>query len=621
MKSFIHKNAILLNIALLFLFASCKKDYLGVANQLASEVKIDSVFSVPASVRNFYANIYSGIPNSSAVIFNATSGGRLTALDNPWAGLTDELKIAQGPVKTVVTNGYNAGNATFGRWTALYQLIRQANLFIQYAHAIPKLGDADYIDESEIKQMINAARFFRAYYHYMLFEQYGPIPIVDQAIDPESKEFNFPRNSVDEVVEFIKNDLDAVLPNLADMPNPDFPDGRIVPTKGVVLAVKAKLLVYAASPLFNGGFAEALQLRNPDGKQIFPAANATKWTEALAAVQQFIDFANGRYQLYKRFNTDGSYNASESLYQLFFDTDMATQREVIWASPVSSWGAVGSADGTERRLSPRNEGGGFACIGVLQELVDAFFMNDGLSIKESPLYDETGFTGNIYNMYLKREPRFYQAVFYQNRPWQISNNPVQFHAGSPNDQSSTNNPYTGYIMYKRAARNVYNSGTNPKSVYRPSVIFRLADFYLLYAEALNEVNPGDPKVLEYIDKVRERAGIPKLADIKPEIKGNKELQREAIIAERRVELCTEGQRYFDVRRWMIAERSNDEGGGHQGGPFTGMNMQSPSQTIGGYYTRTAFENRAFYRSMYLYPIPLAEVQKSKGQLLVQNPGW
>jgi hypothetical protein len=142
------------------------------------------------------------------------------------------------------------------------------------------------------------------------------------------------------------------------------------------------------------------------------------------------------------------------------------------------------------------------------------------------------------------------------------------------------------------------------------VVHRLAEFYLLYAEALNEVNPNDTKILEYVDKVRERAGIPKLADIKPEIRGNQVAQREAIRREMRVELATEGQRYFDVRRWMVAETD----GYKQGGPIYGMNMNGNEAN---FYQRSLIENRVFTKAMYLYPIPLAQIQNSN--LLVQNP--
>ena len=471
-------------------------------------------------------------------------------------------------------------------------------------------------------KMKSVAKFFRAYYHYLLFEQYGPIPIMDKAADPSNPELDFARNSVDEVVKFISDDLTAAAPGMDDVAVEAL---ATVPTKGVALAVKAKLLVLAASPLYNGGFPEAMALKNKDGKALFPTANAAKWQTAKTALEDFLTFANGKFDLFK-LNTGpgGTYNPDESLYRLFID--VTGNKEIIWANPNNlQWGSV-DQDGTYRRLTPRSERTGFAGMGVTQELVDAFPMRDGLSITESPLYSENGFSAagddptgrtevGTFKMWINRDPRFYQTVFYQNRRWPISNAQIQFQKGSGNDNSAADNPYTGYLLYKRFARDVRNEGSNPKSRFRPAIIFRLAEFYLLYAEACNEVNPSDPNIFTYVDKVRDRAGIPALATVKPGLLGNKAELRKAIQAESRVELATEGQRYFDVRRWMLA----DQPGNMQGGPSTGMNMNSNQLIIGGFYTRFTYENRVFSRAMYLYPLPLTEIQKSK--VLVQNPLW
>lgn len=608
-------------IAILITTQSCQKNYLGVSDQLAPELTKEKVFSNPTLTRQYYATILSGMPNSSFIIIDSRYIG-MTGLDNPWPSISDELKVAQNNTKTLAANGYNAGNAGLGRWVPLYKLIRQANFFLENAKTIAQTGSSDFIAEQEMTKMKNVARFFRAYYHYLLFEQYGPIPVMDKAADPTSPELDFARNSVDEVVKFISDELTAAALGLDDVaPSPSL---AAVPTKGVALAVKAKLLVIAASPLYNGGFPEAMALKNKDGKALFPATNQAKWQTAKTALEDFLTFANGKYDLFK-LNTGpgGVYNPDESLYRLFIDVD--NNKEIIWANPYTSWGTIDN-EGTDRRLTPRTERTGFAGVGVTQELVDAFPMIDGLPISESPLYSENGFSvagddpsgrteAGTFKMWVNRDPRFYQTVFYQNRRWPISNNQIQFQKGSGNDNSAADNPYTGYLLYKRFARNVRNEGTNAKSQYRPSIIFRLAEFYLLYAEACNEVNASDPNVFVYLDKIRDRAGIPKLSVVKSGLAGNKAELRKAIQAESRVELATEGQRYFDVRRWMIAEQA----GNMQGGPATGMNMNSSNLAIGGFYTRTTFETRIFNKSMYLYPIPLTEIQKSK--VLVQNPLW
>ena len=602
----------------LLAIVSCS-DYLAVSDELASELTLDDVFENSDYTRRFHRGIYTGIPNTSYICMDATYGS-CDGLDLPWVAACDEGKSAYNNMRDIPTRGENADNVSMGRW-GLYQWIRQANIFLERAHVIT--GEKDQLDETELNQLRAEAIFLRAYYHYLLLELYGPIPILDYAVDPNSEDLDFARNTVDEVVEFCDRELLAVADQLKES---ESNERRAVPTKGVALAVRAKLWMYAASPLLNGGYKEAVDLRDNEGKQLFPVYDKTKWEKALSAVQDFIDYSEGRYALYKEY-TDGVYDPDKSLYEMFQNYN----NEIIWASTHDSWGSC-AYEGTQRRCTPRGVQGevGFSSFGITQELVDAFFMEDGLSIHESPLYSETGFTpithsvqqlndtvtvtDTIFNMYLHREPRFYQTVMFAGRRWHIGGDQVFFHRGSKDDNSTTNSCYTGYLLYKRINRTLYGYGSFPRSWFRPSILFRLAEFYLLYAEALNEVDPSDSRIIEYVDKVRERAGIPLLRDIKPNIIGNQELQREAIRHESRVELCTEGQRYFDVRRWMVAENAPEDGG--QGGDFHGMNMNAD---YNGYFERTVFERRVFNRSSYLYAIPQSEVSKSRK--LVQNPGW
>ncbi len=610
-----------IQITLLFLFVaittSCNKDYLDVSDELAGQITMEQLFSRPNLVKQFHRSIFTGIPDSSCMIFDLTQN--LDGFDNPWAGSTDELKMSYNPLKDVTTNGYNSQNARFQRWTKLYQLIRQANLFLENAKVIPKSGTEDAIDEVELASMKAQAKFLRAYYHYMLFELYGPIPIMKTSADPSSPDLDFARNSVDEVVDFIDSELTEVAGQLEGKYSLDTANDPIrgLPTTGVALAVKAKLWMYAASPLLNGGFPDALAIKNKDGKSIFPAFDSSKWQKALVATQAMIDYAEaGNYQLYKN---AGAFDPNLSLYELFAKYN----DEIIWASSMNNWLPIDN-ESTDRRMMPRTEGG-FASIAVTQELVDDFFMMDGLPITESPLYTENGFSAagddlsgqtsvgiGTYKMWINREPRFYQTVMFQGRKWHNGTNIVKFDKGSGNNNSNGDSPISGYLLYKRLDKTVKNSdGFRYK--YRPAIIFRLAEFYLLYAEALNEVNPGDSRVLEYVDRVRERAGIPKLSVIKPGIQGNQQAQRLAIRREMRVELATEGQRYFDVRRWMIADKPE----GHQGGDFFGMNMEGNNDSQ--FCQRTRYETRFWDKKMYLYPIPLTEMQKSTK--LVQNPGW
>lgn len=612
---------IMLILCLLACLSSCKK-YLNVSDELAGGLtSVDQVFDNPDYAKRWYANVMSGVPDYTKFIIAEYEGGS-TGLGNPWTCMSDEIDARYGDARTTanVTAPLNSSNIKFQRWTMLYQLIRQANIFLEKAKVITNSGtNATQLDEVEFNRLKNNVIFMRAYYHYLLFEEYGPIPIVARSFMP-NEDLDMPRNSVDEVVKFISDELDKVIPTLPQTPITD-DNFKANPTKGVALAVKAKLWMYAASPLLNGGYPEAVALTDKTGKKLFPVADATKWQKALAATKAMVDYADaGNYKLY----IDPSNDPNQSVYQLF----QKYNEEIIWSRidgfGQSGWGGMWG-DRADPRITPRSEPQGLGSTGVLQELVDDFYMKDGLPINnttflnKSPLYSETGFSDyngvQVFNMWINREPRFYNTVFFAGRKWHVSNKITYFHRGTPNEkgiaaQSSPN----GYLLYKRNNRTVSNASGGVQGVTRPSIIFRLAEFYLLYAEALNEVDPGNADVLKYVNLVRTRAGIPNLQVLNSSIVGNKDLQRLAIQRESRIELATEGQRFFDVRRWMIAETQ----GSKQGGEFYGMNMDGDANT---FYTRTKIpsSDRFFERKQYLYPIPFTEMQKSK--TLIQNPGW
>lgn len=171
-------------------------------------------------------------------------------------------------------------------------MIRQANLFLRDAHTITPMGDAvDYVDEAELQELKAQARFLRAYYYYLLFELYGPVPLVTEVLDPYTSNLDIPRNSVDEVVEFICSEMTDLINEEGGLQEIETQEDRLaLPTKGVAMAVRAKTRILAASPLFNGGYEEALALTNNDGKRLFPDYDKNKWNIALEAIQAFIDF-------------------------------------------------------------------------------------------------------------------------------------------------------------------------------------------------------------------------------------------------------------------------------------------------------------------------------------------
>ena len=599
-------------------------DYLNVSDELAGNLRsLDEIFDNVSYTRRWYANIFTSIPDYSGI---TAAAGSITGFKNPWAGMCDELTVGYGDAKLYNKTDKNAANMSFHRWGTCYKEIRQANIFLAHAKPIAANGThVDVLTEEELTEMKANVRFMRAYYHYLLFEQYGAIPLVKDLILEREDNLDLPRNTIDEVISYL-DELTAVAKELPQKALHDDDQHNAWPTKGVALAVKAKMWVYAASKLFNGEYKEALAVTNLDGTRLFPDKDPNKWNKAVAALEEFIKFADeeGNYEL---LNTG---NPSQDIYDLF----QTYNKEIIWATAATSWGGM-TNDMFDRRCTPRSEQNGMGCIGVTQELVDDFYMKDGLPIQatsylpQSTLYTTEGFdkytetvkagskevqvANNVSNRFLNREARFYNTVFFQNRRWHVTNNVTQFHKGSPNELSGTIYTHTGYMLYKRFNREVSMKSPGVQNKFRPSIIFRLADLYLLYAEAVNEIDPQDERVLTYLNKVRQRAGLSNIEELNPAIEGNQELQRLAIQRERRIELATEGQRYFDVRRWMIADQ---DGEGRQFGYVHGMNMNAAEDK---FYEEVEASPIVFRRKMYLYPIPDDEMKKT--ELLVQNPGW
>lgn len=617
-------------IALLCFVSSC--DYLGVSDQLAGGLQnTEQVFDNVSYTKRWYANVFAGIPDYSGI--NSVNVG---VFKNPWTGMCDELVVGYGNSSKYNNSDRNAANMGFHRYGDCYKYIRQANIFLQKAHPIMTTGtQGDQLLEDELTQMKANVRFMRAFYHYLLFEQYGPIILVKDKIYNATEDQDVPRNTVDEVIEYIDSELTAVASELTQEPIFEDKDYRAWPTKGVALAVRAKLWLYAASPLLNGGYREALSVTNPDGTRLFPDYDAGKWEKALAACKDFIDYAEaGRYELYKEYKDDNGavIDPDKSVYNLF----QKYTHEIIWATANNDWGGM-NGDAFDRRIAPRCEKNGLGSTGVTQELVDAFYMKDGFPVSataylpQSTLYQEEGYgtykdqndnfskkytNVTVSNRYLNREPRFYNTVFFNGRQWPVSCNQVLFYNGGNSGVQEGQATLTGYMLFKRFNRSVSLTNPGVASQFRPSIIFRLADFYLMYAEAANEVNPNDARVLKYLNLVRERAGLPDIETLNPAIRGNQELQRAAIQRERQIELATEGQRYFDVRRWMIADKNGE---GRQNGYVHGMNVRGESNDKEDFNRIVEASQIVFNRKMYLYPMPDSEMRKTKN--LVQNPGW
>lgn len=615
-------------------------DYLDVSDEIAENLTLDEVFDNPNYIRRWHGNLFNCITEYSSIGKNQYSG-----FSGVWVPMGGETTVS-GVGFTEMTSGFTASSAPFQRWSPLYQYIRDASIFIERVAPKGNINDQYQLTEKDVKRMKAEAKYLIAYSYFSLFELYGPVPIMTELADPEDKGLDFARSSVDETIHYIdkllvevleSGDLpETIIKNHAGTGNDRYDMNEIVrPTVTAAKALRAKLWVYAASPLFNGGYKESLDITNTDGKKLFAPYDANKWVIAKQRLEElFANTDQNGHALFTVRNQDGSINPDESVYQLFQNYN----DEILWATGTNLW----NGSTMEQNTNPRDCYTGWGYIGVSQDLVDAFFVKDGLTIDDpGSMYREDGFADvvnpcnenkrvdpDVFNMYANREPRFYAGIGYEGKSWHIQpvgrpDYTLGFAKGEGCDNSSADNPRTGYLITKFKNRQILFTGNYLKAWARPSILFRLADFYLYYAEVCNEINPNDPNVIVYLDKVRERAGIPGYKELsatgKKNIIGNQELQRKMIQRERKVELFAEGQHYFDVRRWMICGEGEDE----DQSLFHAMNMNGyKDRTIGAndsYFRRIVLENRAWRRAMYLYPIPQDDIQKSK--LLVQNPLW
>lgn len=565
-------------------------------------------------------------------------GGLFSLIGDPWdypyaynsyGIISDELDASNWGAGAVINSGaINPDNAGIGiDHIAHYEKIRQAAILLKNIDKNKEILGLNNGAEL-MKQYKGEAQFLRAYYYWVMMKHLGPVPI--QPLEPGKAEddYQIPRPTWEDQVAFILKEMDEAKEKLPiEYMNESSTEvditqvGRI--NKLIVEAVQSQILLYNASPLFNGN-PELADFKNLDGTNLIPQSyDATKWTKAAEAAKRAIDMAhnNGKsLYVYTPKRTDEPKDpytiAFKSVRNLYWD---GWRNEGIWLRPSSNtfnW-SVHSA--------PRStKGVAYNGIAVVQRLVDDFQMADGKSINESPSYNENTYTSTetsyyvagTNNMYVGREARFYAWISFNGavNPGQSQSgqNHIQFFYSGTSGKSTAPRdwPKTGYT----ARKNIHESfSVTPRyEPGRPAMLIRLAELYLNYAEALNESQPGHSDILIYLNKVRQRAGLPSITSGKSQNE-----MRDIIRHERRIELCFEGHRFFDVRRWKIAGLPNS----NQGGDFYGMNMNAGKKLSDPeFHKRTKVFSRAEWnRKRYFYPFRQNEIDRNKQ--LVQMPGY
>ncbi|WP_316793668.1 RagB/SusD family nutrient uptake outer membrane protein [Pedobacter frigoris] len=604
------KNIIVLAVFMLLIGANtgCKK-YLDVVPDERPTEK--DIFRDVLAAEGVLYSCYAAIPSP-----RNTSGGIDLLTSDEIATPFEHEAASQFP-----RGNYSASSPVISYWNSLYKGIRQCYILINGVDGTPGL------DEETKTRYKAEAKFLIGYYHSLLMKLYGPIIIQNSISDVNMPAKDFPvRSSYDECINFVVGILDEAAVNLPPAPLATTEVGRA--TSVIAKAVKSRLLLYAASPLFNGGGGMAssfyADFKNLDGKSLISTTyNKEKWKRAADATKEAIAAAEANgFVLYK----NSTYTAStlplnpveKDLRFTFVDKNT---NEVIWASTVP--------EGTysiQYLSGPfvSNAAGGAAAPSLA--IVEQFYTKNGLPIDKDPAYNyagrygtSTGPDGVTMNLNLGREPRFNAWIAYHNSKYEIIRGTakevvVKFRKNDANGIQTRSTDYstTGYLN-KKGVHPLITQTTLGVNQQYPFPFIRLAELYLNYAEALIEYGEDLNLAKTYLDKVRERAGIPTVDASWAPIGGanTQEILRSVVRQERTIELYFEGHRFWDLRRWMTAEPF--------GVKVKGMNVQGITDADFFKVTELVFPRSFRVPANYLMPIPQTEINKNEA--LVQNPGY
>jgi hypothetical protein len=613
---------------------------------------LDMAFNSRAQALKYLSTCYSYLPKNGGSGDPATLGG-----DDLWTRNTTHLTNRFSVAGLNISEGrQNAVNPSLARWSDMYQAIRICNTFLDNAHLVPDMP------AWEREQWIAEATVLKAYYHFALVQMYGPVPVVRENLPVDVGVFDVKveREPVDACFDYIVELLDEAC--LGDklqtyILDPASDLGRI--TKPIAKSLKAKVLITAASPLFNGNN-DQTTLKNHDGTLLFNATfDPEKWQKAMDACKEAIDICHeAGIMLYK-------YDDAARRYTDTIVTDISLRNafnlkwnsELIWANTqmISINTSGGMIHATMPKLNPTYVDSNDLCkfFGAPIKIAHLYYTRNGVPLEE----DNTRDPDDVYNLrtataeerlyvrqgrttvdlHFDREPRFYAWLGFDGAVW--------FGAGQYNDKDPSSLRYlafkvgetdgtegqgnwTGYIPKKFIPFEAQVSAINSiSSLTYAWPIMRLSDLYLMYAEAINEVEGPDgansTELFRYIDLIRERAGLKGVKESWDTYTNHQKYStqtgmREIIQRERLIELSFEGQRFWDIRRWKtIVDEYRT--------PLQGWNMLV--STIDGTEEEV---NRMMYQPQllleqtfgvrdYFWPIRTSDLEINPN--LVQNIGW
>lgn len=457
-----------------------------------------------------------------------------------------------------------------------YTGIRRSFIFEE---EILPLVDNNVMGEFGKKLCLGQIYFLRAYYNLEILKRFGGYPLVKTVLTT-SDDLNIPRSTYDECVDYIV-DLCGQAAELFPITYATNQLGRA--TKGAALALKARTLLYAASPLFN----DPTQVDDTfeHGKY-----DASKWEKAAEAAAAVI-----------KLNTYGLYTDGKGYEDFFYTLDK--NNEIILSRMCAAHNDVERLNGP---VSITNGEGG-TCPSL--NLVNDYEMIDGKAF-------DWNNPEHAANPFANRDPRFEKSILYNGSTW-MNNMVVETFTGGK-DFTGVKATRTGF--YIRKFCNISASWNAPiGKAFHCFPLLRYGDLLLMYAEAMNEAYGPDTDSKGYgltarqaVALIRERAGLTGNIDLSETVPaGNREKMRIAIQHERRIELAFEEHRHLDLRRWKLAEQVLNQ-------PVLGLKIDKKEDGTFT-YTPQVVESREFTPKMYLYPFPQSEMSRNTN--LKQNTGW
>lgn len=546
---------------IILLFTGCKKDFLSFP-YTDGNLTIKDIFSSDRNARGFLNSTYNGL-NDRYSLYD----GQLLA-----SGCDEAVSSDVGSANPVVSsrsvNAFNNGSwspiTVFdAQYNSMYDFIRRTNIFLENSPT------SNIAPRSDIDPLRGEAFFLRAFYHFQLFERYGRIVLATKSFIADESLKNLERDPVEKVVKQIADDCDSAVNLIIDSAIVDQGDHKGRATQTAALALKSRVLLYGASPLLN-------------------TANAKdKWVAAADAARKLISY--NRHSLVPFADINNIWN-----FQLRpYNSEVIFGTAAVITNDIEKNSAPISFDAARGRNNPT------------QDLVDAFEMKTGKRITE------TGSGYDPQNPYANRDPRLAAFVMYNHTsatiPSRFKNQNVEtFTGGKDNKTENINSTVTGYYLRKFLTESAAWPATGTQTrIARTWVLFRYAEILLNAAEAINEVDGPTAEALNYLNQVRTRAQMPAITSV-----ASQSELRERIYNERRVELCFEEHRFFDVRRWKLGDLFNK--------PVRGVKItKNANNTFS--YEYVDVDNRVFSEKNYLFPIPQSELNLHPK--IGQNPLW